>query len=100
MVYSVGIGPDGHPLPIMNFRKLYPRMYPCIIVNQDGSSYHIEHEYPHHIITLPLDKSTLSEEELMVSMVSLETLISYAMSITGQEQGKEDCSTEEIHFRG
>ena len=43
-------------------------MYPCVVINQDGSSYHIEHEYPHHIITLPLDQSTLSEEELAVSV--------------------------------
>lgn len=60
---KLGIGPDGKPLPIPNTKKLFPRMYPCLVVNQDGSTYHINHCHPHHIITLPLDPLTLTQEE-------------------------------------
>ena len=38
-------------------------MYPCLVVNQDGSTYHINHRYPHHIVTLPLDPLSLTQEE-------------------------------------
>ncbi len=38
-------------------------MFKCLVVNQDGSTYHIYHHYPHKIITLPLDPLTLTEEE-------------------------------------
>ena len=63
----LGIGPDGKPLPIANPKNIFPRLYKCLLVNQDGSTYHIYHHYPHKIITLPLDPSTLSEEEREVS---------------------------------
>lgn len=65
--FRLGIGPDGKPLPIPNTRKLFPCMYPVLVVNQDGSSYNIRHTTPHRIITLPLDPDTLSEEERIVS---------------------------------
>ncbi len=64
----LGIGPDGKPLPIANPKGIFPRMYKCLIVNQDGSTLHAFHPYPHKIITLPLDPSTLSEEERMVGL--------------------------------
>jgi hypothetical protein len=38
-------------------------MYPCTVVNQDGSTYQIQSHYPYRIITLPLDPATLSQEE-------------------------------------
>ena len=38
-------------------------MYKVLVVNQDGSTYSISHQYPHEIIPLPLDLSTLTEEE-------------------------------------
>lgn len=41
-------------------------MYQVLVVNQDGSSYSINHRYPHEMIPLPLDLSTLTEEERMV----------------------------------
>lgn len=65
--YRLGIGPEGRRIPIANPRGIFPRMYKCLIVNQDGSTYHIRHHFPHKIITLPLDPSTLSEEEREVS---------------------------------
>ena len=69
IVYRLGIGPDGKPLPIPNVKKVYPRMYPVLVVNQDGSSYHIRHTTPHQIITLPLDPATLTEEQRKVCSI-------------------------------
>ena len=69
--YRLGIGPDGKPLPIPNTKKLFPHMYPCLVVNQDGSTYHINHRYPHHIITLPLDPLTLTQEEREVCIYEI-----------------------------
>ena len=65
----LGIGPDGKPLPIANTKKVFSRMYPVLVVNQDGSSYRIRHTTPHQIITLPLDPATLTEEQRKVSTV-------------------------------
>ena len=62
-INRLGIGPDGRPLPIANPKTIVPRMFKCLVVNQDGSTYHIYHHYPHKIITLPLDPLTLTEEE-------------------------------------
>ena len=39
----LGIGPDGAPLPQPNKKRLHPRMYPVLVVNQDGSTYTIRH---------------------------------------------------------
>ena len=58
-----GVGPDGKPLPVPNTRKLFPKLYKCLVVNQDGSTYNIHTNYPYKIITLPLDLETLSKEE-------------------------------------
>lgn len=60
----MGVGADGKPLPIPNTKKVHPRMYRVLMVNQDGSSYTIRHRTPHRIVTLPLDLSTLTPEQL------------------------------------
>ena len=39
----LGIGPDGKPLPQPNKKRIHPRMYPVLVVNQDGSTYTIRH---------------------------------------------------------
>eukprot|EP00794_Sanderia_malayensis_P007924 gene7924-8779_t len=44
-------------------RRLYPRMYNVHIINPDGSSYVARHPEPIGVIRLPLDPSTLSDEE-------------------------------------
>ncbi|KAL5486544.1 hypothetical protein EMCRGX_G019041 [Ephydatia muelleri] len=53
----LGIGPDGKPLPMGNSKKIFPRMYKALVVNQDGST------EPYKILTLPLDLSKLTEEQ-------------------------------------
>lgn len=73
--YRLGIGPDGKPLPIPNTKRLYPRLYPCLIVNQDGSTYQIYHHYPYEIITLPLDPNTLTLEQRQVNVQMLYLII-------------------------
>lgn len=75
--YRLGIGPDGKHLPIPNTKRLYPRLYPCLIVNQDGSTYQIYHHYPYEIITLPLDPNTLTPEqrEVYIPMVYSNVII-------------------------
>ena len=78
----LGIGPDGKPLPIPNNKRVLPRLYKVLVVNQDGSTYTINHRYkhcklaqyihvcmydsryPYRIMALPLDLSTLTPEEL------------------------------------
>ena len=76
----LGIGPDGKPLTQPNKKKLHPRMYPVLVVNQDGSTYTVRHRSlpttprfhsvvlpfrrtPLQILPLPLDPSTLTAEE-------------------------------------
>lgn len=44
-------------------RKKFERMYPTVLVLPDGSSLTIRYYEPRGIITLPLDLSTLSEEQ-------------------------------------
>ncbi|GLH06515.1 39S ribosomal protein L55, mitochondrial [Gryllus bimaculatus] len=44
-------------------RKVYARMYPTVVVRPDGSTINIRYSDPRKIIRLPLDLSTLSEEQ-------------------------------------
>ncbi|CAI8052451.1 39S ribosomal protein L55, mitochondrial, partial [Geodia barretti] len=59
----LGIGPDGKPLPQPNKKRIHPRMYPVLVVNQDGSTYTMRHRTPLRILALPLDPATLTPEE-------------------------------------
>ncbi|XP_003389185.1 PREDICTED: uncharacterized protein LOC100639415 [Amphimedon queenslandica] len=58
------VAPNGKFLPIMNKKNIHPKLYECLLVNPDGSTYTIRTMYPYKIITLPLDLSKLSEEEI------------------------------------
>lgn len=40
---KLGLGPDGKPLPMPNYKRIYPRMYKVLMVNQDGSTYTVRH---------------------------------------------------------
>ncbi|CAI8052450.1 39S ribosomal protein L55, mitochondrial [Geodia barretti] len=60
---KLGIGPDGKPLPQPNKKRIHPRMYPVLVVNQDGSTYTMRHRTPLRILALPLDPATLTPEE-------------------------------------
>ena len=42
---KLGLGPDGKPLPVANYKKIYPRMYKVLMVNQDGSTYTVRHRW-------------------------------------------------------
>ena len=65
--YRLGsVAPNGKLLPIINKRNVHPKLYNCLLVNPDGSTYTIRTTYPYKIITLPLDLSKLSEEEIAV----------------------------------
>ncbi|XP_014663266.1 PREDICTED: 39S ribosomal protein L55, mitochondrial-like [Priapulus caudatus] len=44
-------------------RLTYARLYPTMLVNPDGSTVRIKYREPRKIIKLPLDLSTLTEEE-------------------------------------
>ncbi|XP_049815532.1 39S ribosomal protein L55, mitochondrial [Schistocerca nitens] len=44
-------------------RQVYPRTYPVLIVLPDGATINIRYHEPRKIIKLPLDLSTLSDEE-------------------------------------
>lgn len=49
-------------------RTTYKRLYPTLLVNADGSTLTIRYHEPRKIIKLPLDLSTLSEEQRMVRL--------------------------------
>lgn len=40
---KLGLGPDGKPLPMPNYKRIHPRMYKVLMVNQDGSTYTTRH---------------------------------------------------------
>ena len=40
---KLGVGPDGKPLPTPNYKRIHPRMYKVLMVNQDGSTYTARH---------------------------------------------------------
>ncbi|XP_030302356.1 39S ribosomal protein L55, mitochondrial-like [Calypte anna] len=44
-------------------RQLYGRLYPVLLVKTDGSTVHLRYKEPKRILMLPLDSSTLPEEE-------------------------------------
>ncbi|XP_072509064.1 large ribosomal subunit protein mL55 [Notamacropus eugenii] len=44
-------------------RKTYARLYPVMLVKQDGSTIHIRYKEPRRILTMPVDIDTLSAEE-------------------------------------
>ncbi|CAH1773718.1 unnamed protein product [Owenia fusiformis] len=44
-------------------RYLYPRMYPTVLVQSDGSTITVRYKEPRKIIQLPLDLSKLTEAE-------------------------------------
>ncbi|XP_072173240.1 large ribosomal subunit protein mL55-like [Diadema setosum] len=44
-------------------RKIYPRMYPTVVVNTDGSTYRIMYSEPRKILKLPVDVNMLPLDE-------------------------------------
>ncbi|KAM4688800.1 large ribosomal subunit protein mL55 [Discoglossus pictus] len=44
-------------------RQAYSRTYPVLLVQPDGSTIHIQYKEPRRILTMPVDITTLSEEE-------------------------------------
>ncbi|KAF7474371.1 large ribosomal subunit protein mL55 [Marmota monax] len=44
-------------------RQAYARLYPVLLVKQDGSTIHIRYREPRRMLTMPLDLDTLSPEE-------------------------------------
>ncbi|KAM8874039.1 large ribosomal subunit protein mL55 [Spinachia spinachia] len=44
-------------------RQKYERMYPVVLVRPDGSTVNIRYREPRRILMMPVDLSTLSEEE-------------------------------------
>lgn len=44
-------------------RQTYARLYPILLVKQDGSTIHIRYPEPRRMLTMPLDLDSLSPEE-------------------------------------
>ncbi|XP_006813418.2 large ribosomal subunit protein mL55-like, partial [Saccoglossus kowalevskii] len=44
-------------------RTIYPRLYPCLLVNPDGSTINIKYHEPRKILKLPIDLNALTDEE-------------------------------------
>uniref|UniRef100_A0A4X2JXA2 Mitochondrial ribosomal protein L55 n=1 Tax=Vombatus ursinus TaxID=29139 RepID=A0A4X2JXA2_VOMUR len=49
-------------------RKAYARLYPVMLVKQDGSTIHIRYQEPRWILTMPVDIDTLSPEERKIRL--------------------------------
>ncbi|XP_072536976.1 large ribosomal subunit protein mL55 [Salminus brasiliensis] len=49
-------------------RQKYERMYPVLLVHPDGSTINIRYREPKRIVMMPVDISTLSEEERKARM--------------------------------
>ncbi|XP_078007823.1 large ribosomal subunit protein mL55 [Phascolarctos cinereus] len=49
-------------------RKAYARLYPVMLVKQDGSTIHIRYKEPRRILTMPVDIDTLSPEERKIRL--------------------------------
>ncbi|XP_063780608.1 large ribosomal subunit protein mL55 [Pseudophryne corroboree] len=49
-------------------RKAYLRTYPVLLVQPDGSTISIQYKEPRRLLTMPLDISTLSEEQRKVRL--------------------------------
>ena len=58
-----GIAADGSLIPLPNWKKLQYRMYKVLVVQPDGSTYHIYHPFPYEIIKMPLDLDVMTEEQ-------------------------------------
>ncbi|XP_006147035.1 39S ribosomal protein L55, mitochondrial [Tupaia chinensis] len=44
-------------------RQAYARLYPVLLVKQDGSTIHVRYREPRCILAMPIDLDTLSPEE-------------------------------------
>lgn len=44
-------------------RQTYARLYPVLLVKQDGSTIHIRYQEPRRMLAMPLDLDALSAEE-------------------------------------
>ncbi|XP_023059358.1 39S ribosomal protein L55, mitochondrial [Piliocolobus tephrosceles] len=44
-------------------RQVYARLYPVLLVKQDGSTIHIRYREPRRMLAMPIDLATLSPEE-------------------------------------
>ncbi|XP_043766710.1 39S ribosomal protein L55, mitochondrial [Cervus elaphus] len=44
-------------------RQTYARLYPVLLVKQDGSTIHIRYPEPRRMLTMPVDLDSLSPEE-------------------------------------
>uniref|UniRef100_G3RI37 Mitochondrial ribosomal protein L55 n=1 Tax=Gorilla gorilla gorilla TaxID=9595 RepID=G3RI37_GORGO len=44
-------------------RQVYARLYPVLLVKQDGSTIHIRYREPRRMLAMPIDLDTLSPEE-------------------------------------
>ncbi|KAI5931124.1 large ribosomal subunit protein mL55 isoform X1 [Manis javanica] len=49
-------------------RQAYARLYPVLLVKQDGSTIHIRYWEPRRMLQMPLDLDTLSPEERRVRL--------------------------------
>ena len=64
LFYSYGgIAADGSLIPLPNWKRLQYRMYKVLLVQPDGSTYHIRHPFPYEIVKMPLDLDMMTEEQ-------------------------------------
>ncbi|XP_061093848.1 large ribosomal subunit protein mL55 isoform X2 [Conger conger] len=62
--HSTACSHNSNRTAIVRFgRQLYERMYPVLLVRADGSTIKIRYKEPKRVLMMPIDITTLSEEQ-------------------------------------
>lgn len=78
-------------------RQVYERSFPTLLLRPDGSTVHIRYKEPRRLLVLPVDVSTLSEEERRARQKKRE--VRKVTQTTAAEEYHEDFRSDQYsHF--
>lgn len=94
--FRLGIGPDGKPLPQANKKKQFFRMYPVQVVNQDGSTYTINHRSHSQVFIFPFRHTPIPQGSTPDSHVTTRPIDSYSRGDRGEGGSQASCQRESL----